>query len=144
MTSLGFIASSSNLAPPPPNLIFCSGPPNYFGLKFLAPPKIKGVCYHEISSVAHHNLHINAIFLPFYAGTLRWKNPLLQVSFTGDKPWLQLKIITSSRSTLQTSLTAWMFSSVWGNAIKEGETPICWEQIQRLTNLSSMLEFLIP
>ena len=86
MTSLGFIASSSNLAPPPPNLIFCSGPPNYFGLKFLAPPKIKGVCYHEISSVAHHNLHINAIFLPFYAGTLRQKNSLLQVSFTGDKP----------------------------------------------------------
>ena len=33
-----------NLAPPP-NLIFCSGPPppNYFGLKFLGPPpKIGG------------------------------------------------------------------------------------------------------
>ena len=29
-----------NLAPP--NLIFCSGPPNYFGLKFLVPLKIKG------------------------------------------------------------------------------------------------------
>ena len=28
-----------NLAPP--NLIFCSGPPNYFGLKFLVPLKIK-------------------------------------------------------------------------------------------------------
>ena len=44
MTSLGFIAPSPkilgpplNLAPPP-NLIFCSGPPNYFGLKFLGPP----------------------------------------------------------------------------------------------------------
>ena len=23
---------------PPPNLIFCSGPPNYFSLKFLGPP----------------------------------------------------------------------------------------------------------
>ena len=34
MASLGFIAP-----PPPPNLIFCSGPsPNYFGLKFLGPP----------------------------------------------------------------------------------------------------------
>ena len=42
-----------------------------------------------------------------------------------DKPRLhQLKIITSSRSsTVQASLTAWMFSSVWGNTIKEGEKP---------------------
>ena len=44
MTSLGFIGPPKilgpplNLAPPPPNLIFCSGPPNYFGLKFLGPP----------------------------------------------------------------------------------------------------------
>ena len=42
-----------------------------------------------------------------------------------DKPQLhQLKIITSSRSsTVQASLTAWMFSSVRGNTIKEGEIP---------------------
>ena len=42
-----------------------------------------------------------------------------------DKPRLhQLKIITSSRSsTVQASLTAWMFSSVQGNTIKEGEIP---------------------
>ena len=40
-----------------------------------------------------------------------------------DKPQLyQLKIITSSRSsTVQAFLTAWMFSSVRGNTIKEGE-----------------------
>ena len=39
MTSLGFIGPPLNLAPTPiPNLIFCSGPPNYFGLKFLGPP----------------------------------------------------------------------------------------------------------
>ena len=37
MASLGFID------PPPQNLIFCSGPPNYFGLKFLGlTPKIRG------------------------------------------------------------------------------------------------------
>ena len=36
----------------------------------------------------------------------------------------QLKIITSSRSsTVQASLTAWMFSFVRGNTIKEGEIP---------------------
>ena len=41
-----------------------------------------------------------------------------------DKPRLhQLKTITSSRSTVQASLTAWMFSSVRGNTIKEGEIP---------------------
>ena len=41
-----------------------------------------------------------------------------------DKPRLyQLKIITSSHSTVQVSLTAWMFSSVWENTIKEGEIP---------------------
>ena len=43
-----------------------------------------------------------------------------------DKPRLHhVKIITSSRSvtTVQASLTAWMFSSVRGNIIKEGETP---------------------
>ena len=44
MTSLGFIGPPLNLAPPP-NLIFCSGPPpsppNYFGLKFLGPPPLK-------------------------------------------------------------------------------------------------------
>ena len=57
-----------------------------------------------ISSVAHHNPHINAVFvqLPFYAGTLPRQNTLLSVS---DKPRLhQLKIITSSSSIVQASL----------------------------------------
>ena len=42
-----------------------------------------------------------------------------------DKPRLnQLKIVTSTRSsTVQASLTAWMFSSVRGNTIKEGKIP---------------------
>ena len=41
----------------------------------------------EISSVAHHNPHINAIFgLPFYAGTLRRQNTLLQVSLYEWQP----------------------------------------------------------
>ena len=49
MTSLGFIGAPNILGPPlnlapPPNLIFCSGPPpNYFGLNFLGHfPKIRG------------------------------------------------------------------------------------------------------
>ena len=37
MASLGFIAPPKNFRSPP-NLIFCSGPPDYFGLKFLGPP----------------------------------------------------------------------------------------------------------
>ena len=63
--------------------------------------------------------------------------------FIRDKPRLhQLKIITSSRiSTAQASLTAWMFSTVRENTIKEGEF---WEQMQNLTNLSNTLKFLIP
>ena len=41
-----------------------------------------------------------------------------------DKPQLQqLKIITSIPSTVQASLTAWLFPSVPGKAIKEGEIP---------------------
>ena len=47
-SSLGFIfppkilGPSLNLAPPPPkfNFLLRSPPPNYFGLKFLGPPKI--------------------------------------------------------------------------------------------------------
>ena len=41
-----------------------------------------------------------------------------------DKPWLhQQKIITSSCSIVQASLTAQIFSSVRANTIKEGEIP---------------------
>ena len=42
-----------------------------------------------------------------------------------DKPRLhQLKIITSSRSTVQASLTFRIFPSVRGNTIKVGEIPL--------------------
>ena len=41
-----------------------------------------------------------------------------------DKPRLhQLKMITSTRSTVEVSLTVWTFPSVRGNTIKEGEIP---------------------
>ena len=42
-----------------------------------------------------------------------------------DKPQMhQLNVITSSHSsTVQAPLTAWMFSSVQVNTIKEGEIP---------------------
>ena len=41
-----------------------------------------------------------------------------------DKPRLhQLKIITSTRSSVQASLTVWVFPSVRENTIKEGEIP---------------------
>ena len=41
-----------------------------------------------------------------------------------DNPQLhQLKFITSTRSTEQASLIAWMFPSVQENTIKEGEIP---------------------
>ena len=41
-----------------------------------------------------------------------------------DKLWLhQLKIITSTRGTVQASLTVWIFPAVRGNTIKEGEIP---------------------
>ena len=78
-----------------------------------------------MSSVAHHNPHINAIFVYFFMQELFVnKTHFFKFLYMNDKPRLhQLKIITSSRSTVQASLTAWMFSSVWGDAIKEGETP---------------------
>ena len=52
-----------------------------------------------------------------------------------DKPRLhQLKIITSTRSTVQASLTAWMYRSVQGNTIKYGEIPYV-ENKYNYTNL---------
>ena len=45
-----------------------------------------------------------------------------------DKPWLhQLKIVTSTRSTVQASLTVWIFPSVQENITKEGEI-LCVEK----------------
>ena len=63
--------------------------------------------------------------LSFYAGTLHRHTPLLQVSFYEWQAWLhQVKIITSSRSTVQDSPTVWMFSSVQGNTITKVKYPM--------------------
>ena len=50
VTSLGFIGFPLNLVPPKFNILLRSPPPNYFGLKFLGPPKMGGGCYHESCS----------------------------------------------------------------------------------------------
>ena len=75
--------------------------------------------------VAHHNPHINVIFdyllvqEPFVD-----KIHLFKFFSVSDEPRLhQLKVITSTRSTVQASLTVWIFPFVWGNTIKEGEIP---------------------
>ena len=79
-----------------------------------------------ISFVGHHNPHVNAIFVYLFIQKL-FLNIIHFFKFLSlsDKPQLhQLKIITSSRSsTVQASLTARMFSSIWGNTIKEREIP---------------------
>ena len=77
-----------------------------------------------ISSVAHHNLHINAIFVYLFMQELFVdKTHFFKFLCMSDKPLLhQLNIINSSRSsTVQPSLTGWIFSFVQGNTIKEGE-----------------------
>ena len=57
MTSLGFVGPPLNLAPPPPNLFFCSGPPPqlFWSEIFRTPPKIGGGegggCYHEMGDI---------------------------------------------------------------------------------------------
>ena len=77
----------------------------------------------RISSVAHHNPHINAIFVYLFMLELFVdKIHFFKFLSLNDKPRLhQLNIITSSRGTVRASLTAWMFSSVRGNTIKEVE-----------------------
>ena len=79
----------------------------------------------RISSEAHHNPHINAIFdYPFMQELFVDKLHYFKFLSMSDKPRLrQLKTITSSRSTVLASLTAWMFWSVGRNTIKEGEMP---------------------
>ena len=78
-----------------------------------------------ISSVAHHNLHMNTIFVYLFMQELFVdKIHFFKFLFMSDKPRPhQLNIITSSRiSTVQASLTAWiLFSFLLGNTIKEGE-----------------------
>ena len=77
-----------------------------------------------ISSVAQYNPHINAIFIyRFMQELFVDKIHFFMFLCMSDKPRLhQLNIITSSRSsTVQVCLTAWIFSFVQGNTIKEGE-----------------------
>ena len=77
-----------------------------------------------ISSVAHHNLHINAISIYLFMQELFVdKIHFFKFLCMSDKPRLhQLNIINSSRSsTVQPFLTGWIFSFVQGNAVKEGE-----------------------
>ena len=66
-----------------------------------------------------------------------------------DKPPLpQLKIITSTRSTVQASLTIcsdWLSLSCGTVKYHQGRgNTLCWEQIQSVTNISSTLKFIIP
>ena len=80
-----------------------------------------------ISPVAHHNPHINAIFVYLFMQELFVnKFHFFRFLSMSDKPRLhQLKVTTSSHSsTVQASLTAWMYSSVRGNSIKKGEIPM--------------------
>ena len=80
-----------------------------------------------ISSVAHHNPYINAIFVYLFMQELFVdKIHFLKFLYMNDKPRLhRLNIATSSRSsTVQASLTTWIFSFVQGNTIKEGKYPM--------------------
>ena len=60
----------------------------------------------------------------------------------------QLKIITSTRSTVQASLTIcsdWLSLSCGTVKYHQGRgNTLCWEQIQSVTNISSTLKFIIP
>ena len=76
--------------------------------------------------MAHHNCHINSIFVYLFMPEL-FIDKICFCKFLSmsDKPRLnQLKIISSSpSSTVKAYLTAWMFSSVRKNTTKEGEIP---------------------
>ena len=79
-----------------------------------------------ISSVAQYNPHINAIFVDLFMQELFVdKFHVFNFLSMSDKPRLhQLKIITSScSSTVQASLTGWMFSSVRRKTDKEEKIP---------------------
>ena len=78
-----------------------------------------------MSSVAHHNPHINAIFAYFLKQELfHDKIHFFKFLSMSDKlPLRQLKIITATRSRVQAVLTIWVVPYVQGNTIKEGEIP---------------------
>ena len=79
-----------------------------------------------ISSVAHHNPHINGIFVNLFMQELFVdKIHFFKFFCVSYKPRLhQLNTITSSHSsTVQAFLIVWIFSFARGNTIKEGEIP---------------------
>ena len=99
-----------------------------------------------ISSAALHIPHIYAIFVYLLC---RNKIHFFKFLSMSDKPPLpQLKIITSTRSTVQASLTRcsdWLSLSCGTVKYHQGRgNTLCWEQIQSVINISSTLKFVIP
>ena len=94
------------------------------------------------SSVAHHNCHINSIFVYLYMPEL-FIDKICFCKFLSmsDKPRLnQLKFISSSpSSTVKAYLTYHPYGKI---PSRKGKYPML--RIQSLTNLSSPLKFLIP
>ena len=89
----------------------------------LSPPSVQ---YYQISIILDSGKHhINTIFVYLFMQELFFdKIHLFKFLFMSEKPRLHQLNITSSRSsTLQASLTAWIFSFVRGNTIKEGKIP---------------------
>ena len=79
---------------------------------WLSMPWLHVFC--EISSLAHHNPHINAIFVYLLVQEL-FVDKIYFFMFLSmsDKPRLhQLKMITSTCETVQVSLAVWFFPSV--------------------------------
>ena len=82
----------------------------------LSPPSVQ---YYQISII----LDFTFVYL-FMQELFFDKIHLFKFLFMSEKPRLHQLNITSSRSsTLQASLTAWIFSFVRGNTIKEGKIP---------------------
>ena len=80
----------------------------------------------RISSAAHHNPHISTIFVYLFMQKLFIdKIHFFKFPSMSDKQRLyQLKIITSSRSTVQASLTAWMFHPYEEIPSRKGKYPM--------------------
>ena len=96
-----------------------------------------------ICSVAHHNPYINAFFVYLLMQELFIdKIHFFKFRSMSDKPRRhQLKIITSTLSTVQASLNL----SIRTGKYHQGRgSTLCSEEIQSLTNLSSTLKFLTP
>ena len=102
-------------------------------------PKLPSTMPSGISSVAHHNPPINAIFVFLFMQEL-FIDKIHFFKFlcmSGKSQLHQLNVITSSRSsTVQAFLTAWIFSFVRGNTIKEGEIPYVENKYKTLPTYS--------